>query len=92
MIWAASGFLPSDEVSSTFQVTDDFTKIYGKHTFKMGIEYQHVKFSTLQPPGRGATSSFAAHSSDIPGLEPRNTGRAQFLLAPAHLPMASGDD
>src|SRR4029077_12828474 len=46
----SNAFLPSDEVTSTFQVTDDVTKIYGKHTFKMGIEYQHVKFSTLQPP------------------------------------------
>src|SRR5271155_3034135 len=46
----SNAFLPSDEVSSTFQLTDDVTKIYGKHTFKMGFEYQHVKFSTLQPP------------------------------------------
>ncbi len=46
----SNAFLPSDEVSSTIQFTDDFTKIYSKHTFKMGFEYQHVKFSTLQPP------------------------------------------
>ena len=46
----SNAFLPSDEVSSTLQVTDDLTKIYGKHTFKMGFEWQHVKFSTLQPP------------------------------------------
>ena len=45
----SNNFLPSDEISQTLQITDDFTKIYGKHNFKMGIEYQHVKFSTLQP-------------------------------------------
>ena len=33
-----NGFRPSDEVSSTFQFTDDLTKIYGKHTFKMEWE------------------------------------------------------
>src|SRR6202451_2642753 len=33
----SNAFLPSNEVSSTFQLTDDVTKIYGKHTFKMGI-------------------------------------------------------
>src|SRR5208283_6239742 len=27
----SNSFLPSDEVSSTFQLTDDVTKIYGKH-------------------------------------------------------------
>ncbi len=45
----SNNLLPSDEISQTIQVTDDFTKIYGVHSFKMGIEYQHVKFSTLQP-------------------------------------------
>lgn len=40
----SNNFLPSDEVSQTLQVTDDFTKVYGKHNFKTGIEYQHVKF------------------------------------------------
>ena len=45
----SNNFLPSDEVSQTLQITDDFTKIYGKHSFKMGVEYQTVKFSTLQP-------------------------------------------
>src|SRR5205807_6686478 len=30
----SNAFLPSDEVSSTFQITDTVTKIYGKHTFK----------------------------------------------------------
>ena len=54
-----NGFLPSDEVTSTFQFTDDLTKIYRNHTFKMGVEYQHVKFSTLQPPwSQGETFSF----------------------------------
>src|SRR5229473_8460209 len=33
----SNAFLPSDEVTSTLQVTDDVTKIYGKHTFKMGF-------------------------------------------------------
>ena len=45
----SNNFLPSDEISQTLQVTDDFTKIYGSHSFKMGIEVQRVKFSTLQP-------------------------------------------
>ena len=45
----SNAFLPSDEVSDTIQVTDDFTKIYRQHSFKMGIEFQNVKFSTLQP-------------------------------------------
>jgi hypothetical protein len=80
----SNAFLPSDEVSSTFQVTDDFTKIYGKHTFKMGFEYQHVKFSTLQPPWSRGEFDFSGVYTNIPGASPgtENTGIAQMLLTP----------
>ncbi|PYV80408.1 MAG: hypothetical protein DMG93_19070 [Acidobacteria bacterium] len=77
-----NSFLPSDEVSSTIQVTDDFTKIYGKHTFKMGFEQQHVKFSTLQPPWSRGQFDFNGDYTDVPTLGGGNTGRAQFLLTP----------
>ena len=77
-----NSFLPSDEVSSTIQVNDDFTKIYGKHTFKMGFEYQHVKFSTLQPPWSRGQFNFDGTYTDVPNVGGGNTGRAQFLLTP----------
>jgi hypothetical protein len=83
----SNSFLPSDEVSQTFQLADDFTKIYGKHSFKTGFEYQHVKFSTLQPAYSRGTFSFNSNSSsvsftDIPNIGGGNTGKAQFLLVP----------
>ncbi|HEY7353395.1 MAG TPA: TonB-dependent receptor [Terriglobales bacterium] len=77
-----NSFLPSDEVSSTIQVTDDFTKIYGKHTFKMGFEQQHVKFSTLQPPWSRGQFDFNGAYTQIPNIGDNTTGRAQFLLLP----------
>src|SRR6267378_689208 len=80
----SNAFLPSDEVSSTIQFTDDFTKIYSKHTFKMGFEYQHVKFSTLQPPWSRGQFNFDGVYTNIPGASPsaNNTGIAQLLLTP----------
>jgi len=79
----SNAFLPSDEVSSTIQTTDDLTKIYGKHTFKMGFEFQHVKFSTLQPPYSHGQFNFDNGQTDIAGGgTASNTGRAQFLLIP----------
>jgi hypothetical protein len=78
----SNAFLPSDEVSSTFQVTDDVTKIYSKHTFKMGIEFQHVKFSTLQPPWSRGQFNFDGVYTDIPNVGGGSTGRAQMLLTP----------
>lgn len=78
----SNAFLPSDEVSSTFQLTDDVTKIFRKHTFKMGFEWQHVKFSTLQPPWSRGEFDFNGDYTDVPNSNQGNTGRAQFLLIP----------
>jgi len=77
-----NSFLPSDEVTSTIQVTDDFTKIYGKHTFKMGFEQQHVKFSTLQPPWSRGQFNFDGAYTEIPAITDSSVGRAQFVLDP----------
>jgi hypothetical protein len=78
----SNAFLPSDEVSSTFQLTDSVTKIYGKHTFKMGFEWQHVKFSTLQPPWSRGEFDYNGDYTEIPTIDSGNTGRADFLLTP----------
>ncbi len=87
-----NGFLPSDEVSSTFQFTDDLTKIYSKHTFKMGLEWQHVKFSTLQPPWSKGDFRFQGAFVDIPGGSGQNLGIAQLLLNPrVHGPSGTVD-
>jgi len=78
----SNAFLPSDEVTSTFQLTDDVTKIYGKHTFKLGFEFQHVKFSTLQPPWSHGEFDYNGAFTDIPTQNNSNTGRVDFLLTP----------
>jgi hypothetical protein len=78
----SNAFLPSDEVTSTFQLTDDVTKILGKHTFKMGFEWQHVKFSTLQPPWSRGEFDYNGDYTEVPGVDSGNTGRADFLLTP----------
>jgi hypothetical protein len=79
----SNAFLPSDEVSSTFQLTDSVTKIYGKHTFKMGFEWQHVKFSTLQPPWSRGEFDYNGDYTEIPTIDSGNTGRVDFLLIPS---------
>jgi Carboxypeptidase regulatory-like domain/TonB-dependent Receptor Plug Domain len=93
----SNSYLPSDEVSQTLQLTDDFTKIYGKHSFKTGVEYQLVKFSTLQPAYShgefGYNNNVSSVSyTDIPNIGGGNTGRAQFLLVPQATSLAAGDN
>ncbi|MBZ5514020.1 MAG: TonB-dependent receptor [Acidobacteriia bacterium] len=85
----SNAFLPSDEVTQTNQVTDNFTKSYGKHTFKAGIEYQRVKYSTLQPPWSHGQFNYDGVYTRMPGGNSENAGRANFLLTPASVCPAS---
>jgi hypothetical protein len=78
----SNDFLPSDEVSQTLQVTDDFTKIYGKNSFKMGLEYQSVNFNTLQPAYSRGEFDFNGNYAGVPSQSGDQTGRAQLLLLP----------
>jgi Carboxypeptidase regulatory-like domain len=88
----SNGFLPSAEVSSTLQVSDDVTRIFSKHTFKMGFEYQHVKFSTLQPPYSHGQYVYDGRFTDIPSGTPGNTGRVGLLLTPTVSSVPGGVD
>jgi hypothetical protein len=86
----SNNFLPSDEVSQTIQVTDDFTKIYGKHSFKMGVEIQHIRFSTLQPAWSRGQFDFNGNYTDVSQQAESDTGIAQLLLTPAPTTVAGG--
>ncbi len=75
-------FLPSVETSLTTQYMDNLTRVWGKHTLKVGLEHQHLRFTILQPPsGRGAWS-FSGVYTEVPSTGGGNTGLAQMLLTP----------
>jgi len=86
----SNSFLPSDETSQTLQITDDFTKVWRKHSFKAGIESQQVKFGTLQPAYSRGNFDFDGRYTDIPQQNNGGTGRAQFLLTPAAATVPNG--
>ena len=88
----SNAFLPSDEISQTLQVTDDFTKVWHNHSFKAGVESQHVKFSTLQPGFSRGNFDYNGTYTDIPQQNNGGTGRAQFLLTPQAATVANGVD
>jgi len=87
----SNNFLPSKEVSETTQVTDNFTKTYGKHTFKMGIEYQRVRYSTLQPPFSHGQWNYDGSYTRVPEGQSYSTGIAMFLLTPGPTSLPASD-
>ena len=78
----SNNFLPSDETTQATQVVDDFSKVYQAHSFKVGIEYQHVRFNTLQPAYSHGQWDYNGNFTDIPSNNSSTTGIAQFLLPP----------
>jgi hypothetical protein len=86
----SNNFLPSDETSQTLQIVDDFTKIYGSHNFKMGIEYQKVRFSTLQPAWSRGQFDYNGSFTDVPNNNGSTTGIAQFLIPAQAATVANG--
>jgi hypothetical protein len=86
----SNDFLPSDEVSQTYQVVDDFTKIYGKNSFKMGFEYQDVHFNTLQPAFSRGDIAFTGNFDGIPGQPGDQTARGQLLITPTAATVPNG--
>jgi hypothetical protein len=83
-------YLPSIELSTTSQFTDNLTKAAGRHTFKVGFQFQRLGFNILQPASGRGTWSFSGVYTEVPstvsGTAPSasggNTGLAQMLLTP----------
>ena len=87
----ASDWLVSERFSNTLQFTNNLTKIYGKHTFKGGVEIQKIDFPWTAPPtSRGSFSWNGAYTS-VPEVGDGSTGRAQFLLNPVRATTKSGE-
>lgn len=78
----SNSFLPSNETTQTTQITDDFSKVYQAHSFKMGFEYQHVRFDTTQPAWSHGQFDYNGSFTDIPSNNSSTTGIGQFILTP----------
>jgi len=85
-----NAYLPSDETSQTLQITDDFTKVYKSHSFKLGIESQLVKNDVLQPPYSHGDFDYSGTYTDVPAQNTNTTGLAQFLITPEATTVPNG--
>jgi hypothetical protein len=70
----------TDEHENVYQIIDNVTKIAGNHALKAGVNFQSIRFSTLQPQqSRGTYNYTGEYTSD---LNASNTGYgvADFLI------------
>ena len=78
----SSQYLPSIELSTTSQITDNLTKTLGRQTLKVGFQWQRLGFSILQPIAGRGTWAFSGLYTEVPTTNGGNTGLAQMLLTP----------
>ncbi len=90
--FGSSGYLPSIETSSVGQFSDSLTKNAGKHSLKMGYEYQRLRFAVLQPPASRGAFYYSGNYTEVPNTTGGNTGIAQLLLTPTTATVPGGTD
>jgi hypothetical protein len=85
-------FLPSIELSTTSQFTDNVTKTAGRESFKFGFQFQRLGFSIFQPPASRGAWSYTGLYTGVPTTAVGNTGLAQLLLTPIPGTVAGASD
>jgi Carboxypeptidase regulatory-like domain/TonB dependent receptor len=87
-----AGFVPGERFSETTQITDNLTKIYGKHSFKGGFEFQHLRFPWFAPAWPRGDFDFGGVYTEVPSTGGGNTGLGQLLLSPTATTVPNGID
>jgi hypothetical protein len=75
-------FFPIDKASAVIQVSDNLTKLWHSHSFKLGAQYQNLRFTNGAPPDSRGQFTFGGTYTSIPTIADGSTGIAQFLLTP----------
>lgn len=70
---------PAIEYENVFQFLDDVTKVVGRHTIKMGVDFQHVRVATEAPIAPHGAYSFSGFYTGAPGVSFTGSGVADFL-------------
>ena len=88
----STAWFPSEEPNMTDQLMENVTFLKGGHTFKAGVEIQHIKWQVLQPSWPRGQFNFGGSYTEIPGNSSGTTGMAQMLLNPTLAPPPSGNE
>lgn len=77
-----AAYVPSDEKQNVLQLIDNVSKIWGSHSVKFGVNFQHIRFYGLQPPNALGSENFNGTYTSDPGQPSAYTGStaADFLL------------
>jgi len=86
----SSPWHPTWEITASFELTENLTKISGKHTLKGGFLFEHVKNLFFQPAWSRGEWDFNGTYTEVPTTGGGNTGLAQALLTPIPATVPNG--
>jgi hypothetical protein len=70
----------SDFNTSVTQIADSLTWLKGRHTVKLGFDWQWERLNVIQPPSPTGSFTFSTVGSDLPGVTGTGNPFASFLL------------
>ncbi len=86
------GYNPTLSDIGSYEVVENLTKSHGSHTFKMGVQFDHIRGTITQPPyGRG-NFSYTGQYSDVVNNNSTLLGVADLLLTPTGSTVPNGID
>jgi Carboxypeptidase regulatory-like domain len=75
-------YTPTIQTVYSIEGSDNVTKIYGRNTFKTGIQIDNLEGDISQPPQGRGNYTFSGQYTDIPNKNSGLTGAADLLLTP----------
>jgi hypothetical protein len=70
---------PSNEGQNLYQILDNFTKVIGNHSLKIGFNHQPFRILFLQPPSPRGNYSYNGAYTGLTGTSNTGNGIADFL-------------
>ena len=80
--WGGHRFAPTIQTARVFEYQDNLTKIFGKHEFKFGGQYDHLMSNIVQPAYPKGWFQWTEGYSDVPNASSGDTGMADMVLTP----------
>jgi Carboxypeptidase regulatory-like domain len=78
-LWGSADFLPNHTRNNNYQIMDNLTKIYGRHSLTFGVAFESNRYYIIAPPyARGLYDYTADFTSKI-GASNTGYGVADFL-------------
>lgn len=86
------GWWPTLQPVWNYELSDNLTKVRGKHILKTGYQLFSIQGNITQPPWSRGTFFYSGQFTDVPDQATQLTGLADLLLTPITSSVAGGID